>query len=116
MTTAPLALVDGQTDQGASSAGVKRQGRVDRTATLMARPWQVRRLLEHSVVLARITKAEHARLGGIYTHHRQLYVRMLESPIDALPHQGRRRYQKVGIKLIKSRRNRPSRTRTLRRR
>jgi hypothetical protein len=37
LTTAPLVLVDGQTD-AASSAGAKRQGRVDRTATLMGRP------------------------------------------------------------------------------
>jgi hypothetical protein len=31
---------------------------------------------------------EHKRLGGIYTHHRSLYGRMLACPIDELPSLG----------------------------
>ena len=64
-------------------------------------PRQVRRLLRYGVVLARVTRDEHARLGGIYVDHRKLYGRMLVSPIEKLPEQGRRRYSKAGIKLTK---------------
>jgi hypothetical protein len=69
------------------------------TDRMIMQPRQIRRLLEHAVVLARVTREEHARLGGIYIHHRKLYWWMLKSPIEKLPEQGRRRYQKAGIKL-----------------
>lgn len=68
---------------------------------MIMQPRQVRRLLEHNVILARVTREEHARLGGIYTHHRKLYWWMLKSPAEKLPEQGRRRYQRAGIKLRK---------------
>jgi hypothetical protein len=66
---------------------------------MIMRPREIRRLLEDCVVLACVTREEHRRLGGIYTDHRKLYWWMLSSPIDKLQGQGRRRYQKVGIKL-----------------
>jgi hypothetical protein len=62
-------------------------------------PRQIRRLLEHGVILARVTRDEHTRLGGIYVHHRKLYWWMLKGSIEKLPAQGRRRYEKAGIKL-----------------
>jgi hypothetical protein len=70
---------------------------------MIMRPTQIRRLLEECVLLARVTQAEHHRLGGIYTHHRKLYWWRLKSPIDKLPGQGRRRYQKAGVSLVKIR-------------
>jgi hypothetical protein len=68
---------------------------------MIMQPRQIRRLLEDAVILARVTREEHARLGGIYVHHRKLYWWMLKSPIEKLPAQGRRRYEKAGIKLRK---------------
>jgi hypothetical protein len=66
---------------------------------MIMKPRQIRPLLEQAVILARVTREEHAQLGGIYVHHRKLYWWMLKSPIANLPAQGRRRYQKSGIKL-----------------
>jgi hypothetical protein len=40
---------------------------------MIMHPRRIRPLLEHTVFLARVTREEHARLGGIYTHHRKLY-------------------------------------------
>jgi len=54
-----------------------------------------------TVILARVTREEHLRLGGIYVHHRKLYGWMLKSPVEKLSLQGRRRYAKAGIKLMK---------------
>jgi hypothetical protein len=68
---------------------------------MIMHPRQIRNLLENTVILARVTREEHARLGGIYVDHRKLYWWMLKSPIEKLPEQGRRRYQKAGIKLRK---------------
>jgi hypothetical protein len=68
---------------------------------MIMNPRLVRRILEDAVVLARVTKDEHSRLGGIYTHHRRLYLWMLKSPVAKLPGQGLRRYQKAGIKLTR---------------
>ena len=68
---------------------------------MIMNPRQTRRLLEEGVVLARVTREEHGRLGGIYVHHRKLYWWMLKSPIEKLAAQGRHRYRKAGIKLTK---------------
>jgi hypothetical protein len=68
---------------------------------MIMNPRQVRRLLEEAVILARVTQEEHLRLGGIYVHHRKLYGWMLKSPVEKLSLQGRRRYAKAGIKLMK---------------
>jgi hypothetical protein len=66
---------------------------------LIMRPRNARRLLEECVILARVTREEHQRLGGIYNAPPQLYGWMLKSPIDKLPDQGRHRYRKAGIRL-----------------
>jgi hypothetical protein len=68
---------------------------------MIMQPRQIRRLLEEGVILARITQREHLQLGGIYVDHRKLYWWMLNSPIEKLPTQGKRRYQKAGIRLHK---------------
>ena len=50
-------------------------------------------LLQRAIVLARITKTEHRSLGGIYTHHKHLYDRMLHAPVGRLPSLGHKRYR-----------------------
>jgi hypothetical protein len=42
-------------------------------------PAECRPLLEKAVILASITPAEHRHLGGIWTHHEDLYGRMLNA-------------------------------------
>jgi hypothetical protein len=56
-------------------------------------------ILGRAIVLARITKAEHRALGGIYTDFERLYGRMLRAPVAKLPSLGRERYRACGIEL-----------------
>lgn len=58
-------------------------------------------LLQQSIVLARIAKEEHRRLGGIYQDHRDLYARMLTCGLDELAALGMNRYEAKGIRLEK---------------
>lgn len=62
-------------------------------------PAQCRDLLAEAVVLAVVTREEHKTLGGIFTHHRDLYAEMLKAPVPDLPALGRKRYRRSGIKL-----------------
>ena len=50
-------------------------------------------------MLARITREEHHRLVGIYTHHAELYDPMLKSPVAKLEALGRLRYKAAAIVL-----------------
>ena len=56
-------------------------------------------LLMAGVVLAKITKAEHRQLGGIFTHHAAVYELMLSAPVTDLPGFGHDRYRAAGIEL-----------------
>ena len=56
-------------------------------------------LLRRAIVLARIRKDEHRRLGGIYTHHKDLYERMLGAAVGRLPSLGRERYRRCDVEL-----------------
>jgi hypothetical protein len=58
-------------------------------------------ILGSAIMLARITKDEHRRLGGIYTHHKPLYRQMLDAPVSKLPSLGRDRYSHRGIRLAR---------------
>ena len=58
-------------------------------------------LLGRAIVLARIRKDEHRRLGGIYTHYDGLYGRMLRASVGRLPSLGRERYRRWGIELAR---------------
>jgi len=66
---------------------------------MIINPRECRALLETAVLLARVTAAEHQRLGGIYTHHERLYGRMLRAPVERLAALGRERYRASGIVL-----------------
>ena len=60
---------------------------------------ECRALLETAVIIASVTPAEHRRLGGIYTHHEDLYGRMLKAQVSRLPRRGMERYSATGIAL-----------------
>ncbi len=62
-------------------------------------PSDCRALLETGVVIASVTPEEHRRLGGIYTHHEDLYRRMLRAHVSRLPRRGMERYSATGIEL-----------------
>lgn len=62
-------------------------------------PDECRPLLEKAVILASVTTAEHRRLGGIWTHHQELYGRMLKAHLSRLPRRGMERYSAMGIEL-----------------
>ena len=66
---------------------------------MIIHPKECRELLETSVVLAPVTKTEHIRLGGIFTHHERIYGRMLGAPVENLQRLGRQRYRAFGIGL-----------------
>ena len=46
---------------------------------MIMNPSECRALLETAVIIASVTPTEHRRLGGIYTHHKDLYRRMLRA-------------------------------------
>ena len=62
-------------------------------------PSESQALPETAVVIASVTPAEHRRLGGICTHHEDLYRRMLTAPVSQLPSLGMQRYSTTGIVL-----------------
>jgi len=66
---------------------------------MIMNPAECRALLESAVVIASVTPAEHRRLGGIWTHHADLYRRMLRAQVLRLPRRGMERYSTTGIAL-----------------
>lgn len=66
---------------------------------MIVEPADCKDLLEKAVVIAHVTPAEHRDLGGIFTHHEELYGRMLEAPVFELPALGRERYPGTLITL-----------------
>lgn len=60
-------------------------------------PTECQELLETAVVIARVTAAEHRELGGIFSHHPELYGRMLTAPVSELPNLGWERYRGTSI-------------------
>jgi hypothetical protein len=66
---------------------------------MIMNPSECRALLEKAVIIASVTEAEHRRLGGIYTHHAELYGRMLKAHVSRLRQRGLERYTAVGITL-----------------
>jgi hypothetical protein len=66
---------------------------------MIMNPSQCRELLETAVIIARFTPEEHRRLGGIWTHHADLYRRMLTAQVSRLPRRGMERYKATGIVL-----------------
>jgi hypothetical protein len=66
---------------------------------MIMNPTECRALLERAVVIASVTPAEHRRLGGIWTHHADLYRRMLKAHVSRLPRRGMERYSAMGIAL-----------------
>ena len=62
-------------------------------------PSECRALLEKAVIIASVTPEEHWRLGGIWTHHEDLYRRMLKAHVSRLPRRGMERYSATGIAL-----------------
>ena len=67
---------------------------------MIMRPTECNALLTDAIVLARVTKPEHQRLGGIFTHHRALYQQMLQCDVSELAKLGRRRYVRSKIRLL----------------
>ena len=66
---------------------------------MIMNPSECRALLETAVIIASVTPGEHRRLGGIYTHHQDLYRRMLKAHVSRLPRRGVERYSATGIAL-----------------
>ena len=66
---------------------------------MIMNPSECRVLLETAVIIASVTPTEHRRLGGIYTHHEDLYRRMLKAQVSRLPRRGMERYSATGIEL-----------------
>jgi len=66
---------------------------------MMMNPSECRALLEEAVIIASVTPEEHRRLGGIWTHHEDLYRRMLKAQVSRLPRRGMERYSATGIAL-----------------
>jgi hypothetical protein len=66
---------------------------------MIMEPSECRALLDTAVIIASVTPREHQRLGGIYTHHEDLYRRMLAADVSQLPMLGEERYFNSGIKL-----------------
>lgn len=62
-------------------------------------PDRCEEILQHGIELARVTKAEHQALGGIYTHHSGLYERMLKASPEELVPLGLERYRSQHIAL-----------------
>lgn len=62
-------------------------------------PTECRALLERAVIIASVTSEEHGRLGGIFTHHEDLYRRMLKAHVSRLLRRGMERYSATGIAL-----------------
>jgi hypothetical protein len=66
---------------------------------MIMNPGECRELLEKAVIIASVAQEEHLRLGGIWTHHEDLYGRMLKAHVSRLPRRGMERYSATGIAL-----------------
>jgi hypothetical protein len=66
---------------------------------MIMNPTECGPLLEKAVIIASVTPAEHRKLGGIYSHHEDLYRRMLKAHVSRLPKRGMERYLDSGIRL-----------------
>jgi hypothetical protein len=66
---------------------------------MIMNPAECRLLLEKAVIIASVTPAEHLQLGGIWTHHADLYRRMLKAHVSRLERRGMERYSATGIEL-----------------
>jgi hypothetical protein len=66
---------------------------------MIMNPIDVEALLQESIVLARITKAEHQQLGGIFQHHAEVYERLLSAPVDQLHEVALERYKRSKVKI-----------------
>jgi len=73
---------------------------------MIMRPSQCRALLETAVIIANVTPREHRKLGGIFTHFKKLYRRMLKAPVSEPPRLGRKRYTAKRIRLRRTIRSR----------
>ena len=92
-----------------TSAAAKRRGaRLHREHVVPVRvlvdrmimdPSECRALLEKAVIIASVTPEEHRRLGGIWTHHEDLYRRMLKGHVSRLYRRGLERYSASAIDL-----------------
>jgi len=89
---------------GAARSGAKRHREhvvparvlVDR---MIMNPDECRVLFDTAVIIASVTPVEHRKLGGIYTHHEELYRRMLPADVSRLPGLGNQRYLDSGVKI-----------------
>ena len=68
---------------------------------MIMHPRQAKSLLQQAVVLALVTPEDHRLLGGIYTHHRDLYERMLSCPMGELVPLGWKRYQRSKLRRVR---------------
>jgi hypothetical protein len=66
---------------------------------MITNPGECRALLETAVIIASVRPEEPKQLGGIFTHHPDLYRRMLEAPVSQLPSLGRELYSAAKIAL-----------------
>ena len=66
---------------------------------MIMNPSECRALLEKGLIIASVTQEEHLRLGGIWTHHKDLYGRMLKAHVSRLSQRGMERYSATGIAL-----------------
>jgi len=66
---------------------------------MIMNPSECRALLDTAVIIASVTPAEHQSLGGIFTHHEELYNRMLAADVSQLPSLGQERYLNSKVKI-----------------
>ncbi len=63
---------------------------------MIKKPNECRELLNTAVVTAYVTPEEHQDLGGIWTHHPDLYAQMHTAPVSQLPELGLKAVQRLG--------------------
>lgn len=66
---------------------------------MIMNPAECEALLQESIVIARITKDEHRKLGGIWADHPEVYARLLTAPVGELHTIGLERYSNKGVKV-----------------
>jgi hypothetical protein len=66
---------------------------------MIMNPNECRVLLEKAVIIASVTLVEHRKLGGIWTHHAELYGPMHKAHVSRLRMRGLERYSATGITL-----------------
>jgi hypothetical protein len=66
---------------------------------MIMNPSECRALLDRAVIIASVTPEEHRKLGGIFTHHKDLYRRMLAQDVSRLIRLGKKRYINSKIQL-----------------